>query len=82
MLNEMTRGLDPSTLLAVPSTLLVEAARRELLRFMFGGDVGESAAGVIWVAPDMALFSLSLRWALKSAPDWMGCAGVVALMLP
>ena len=77
----MPRDLAPSTLLAVPSTLLVEAARRELFRLILGGDVGESADGVIWVAPDTALLSLSLRWALKSAHFWVGRAGVVASVL-
>ena len=81
MLNEMDRALAPSTLLGETSTLLVEAARRELFRVILGGDAGVSVDGVIWVAPGPALFSLSLRLALKSAHFWVGCAGVVASVL-
>ena len=81
MLNEMARDLAPSTLLVEPSTLLVEAARREFFRLILGGDAGESADGVIRAVPGTALFSLSLRWALKSAQFWVGCTGVVASVL-
>ena len=74
MLNEMPRPL-------APSTLLVEAARRELFFIILGGEVGESADWVIKVAQGTALFSMSLRLASKSAHFWAGLAGVVASVL-
>ena len=74
----MLEGLDPSTLPVEPSIFLVVAVKRELFRAMFGGDLGVSAAGVIGLTPDLALFSLSLRRALKGASGRVGRTGVVA----
>ena len=74
MLNEMPRPL-------APSTLLVEAARRELFLIILGGELSELADGVIKVAPSEALFPVSLRWASNSVHFWAGLAGVVASVL-
>ena len=78
----MLEGLDPSTLPVEPSIFLVVAARRELFRSMYGGDLGVSAAGVIGLTPGLALFSLSLRRASKGAPGRVGRTGVVASVSP
>mgnify|MGYP005728288317 CR=1 FL=1 len=59
ILNEIPRAL-------VPSTLLVEVARKELFLVILGGELGELADRVIKVAPGKALFSMSLRWASNS----------------